>query len=82
MGDEEQTDAKSAGKGTAPPATAPAPEPEPERFTPEQLAAASRRMFGVSSHAVDGALATDGRKTFTEEQAQKLVTEFMGREVT
>lgn len=79
MADEQQTDAKAQGSGKTSGASTDEPE---ERYTVEQLEDASRVMFGVSRHAVTGALATDHRKTYTKQQATELIDEFMGREVS
>ncbi|SCJ45274.1 Uncharacterised protein [uncultured Eubacterium sp.] len=50
-------------------------------YTVSQLAAASDKLFGTSKIIVKAALKTSEKKTFTEDEAVKIVNAFRKKEV-
>lgn len=83
---ETSTPAASSGNG-APKGDKAAEKPADETtqadptFTVDELASVARRQFGVSKHAVRGALSGESADTFTVEDARRLVKAWMKRTV-
>lgn len=51
------------------------------RYHVEELSKAANALFGVQPECVKAAFFIAGRKEATEEEARKIVGEFMGKEV-
>jgi hypothetical protein len=76
-----QSGAPHGKAGEKPPEKPEEKQPEERRYTVDELIARSRTLFkpGVSPHAVAGAFADTGKKTFTEKQANERVKSFLSK---
>jgi hypothetical protein len=75
--DDAKPDVPGAGSG----GKAKEDTPTEDKFTVAQLRSKSRRLFGVSKHAVAGALSCEGATEFTVKDAARKIKEFLDREV-